>query len=229
MLPTPTTRTRTSPMLPSPLASIAFRRIIACGRTAGNRPGGKRLASEERGLMNARPASGSFGFAGRPGPSNYRPLGFVRVPEAASLDRFERLGFVRSRARPGLGDFRPAWVRSVPTQPGFGRLRLGSFGFQRLPVWTRSSGLGLFGIEGVGGWATSRPAWVRSGSDAAGFVRFRAPARVRSDSRQLRVRLALAGSPPARADNLGMPRAGMLQRFLGRARRCADSPRHVQY
>jgi hypothetical protein len=36
---------------------------------------------------------------------------------------FERLGFARSRGRPGLGNFRPAWVRSVSPA-------LGSFDFE---------------------------------------------------------------------------------------------------
>ena len=128
MLPTPTTRTRTSPMLPSPLASIAFRRIIACGRTAGNRPGGKRLPSEERGFTKARPASGSSGFQG------------VRVQ--ATIDRLGSFGLQRLRVwtrSSGLGSFGLERARAWAT---FDRL-----GFVRVPGSVEFDfGSGSFGV-----------------------------------------------------------------------------------
>ena len=119
MLPTPTTRTRTSPMLHSPLASIAFRRIIACGRTAGNRPGGKRLASEERGLT----------------PRLDRPR--VRSDSRAPGSKRLSTAWVRSGSRGcEFRQVRAAWVRSVSSAPGLGRLSTGlGSGFGRLRLW----------------------------------------------------------------------------------------------
>ena len=150
MLPTPTTRTRTSPMLPSPLACIAFAPDHSV-RPHGWKPP-RRQAARVRGARLTMAPTG---------------LGFVRIPGRpvqATCDRSGSFGLQEVRS---LDHVRAAWVRSDSRAPGFGRL---------------STGLGSFGFR------------VRSNSTAFGFV------------------WPWLGRPPARADDFGMPRAGMFRR-----------------